>query len=118
MISIHVSELRDIAERAKALVNEAIDEIIDAIDTKILVGDIHRPTGKKPRKKRTLRIKRNELSAPTLQNPNQTVDGGYLVDKSFEKKIIKKHDEDLPDLDKDNPFYKDEPKKKREKKSE
>lgn len=98
MESIHVSDLRAIAERAKALAIEAIDEIIDAIDNKILVGDIHRPTGKKPRKKRTRKLKPVE-DFPSVNPENE-------VEKDF------------PDADKGNTFYKTEPKKKREKKSE
>jgi len=88
MDTIHVSELRAIAERAKTLVNDAIDEITGAIDTKILVGNIHVPAEKKPRKKRTRKVKIVEFPPP-------------------------KADASLPDADEGSTFY---GKKKREKK--
>mgnify|MGYP001582819264 FL=1 len=88
MESIHVSDLSAIAERAKDLVDEAIDEIIDAIDTKILVGNIHVPPEKKVRKKRTRKVKVGEFPPP-------------------------KGETSLPDGDENSTFY---GKKKREKK--
>lgn len=92
MESIHVSVLKALAERAKLLANEAIDEIIGAIDTKILVGNIHVPQEKKPRKKRTRKVKTQDFPAPAHIMPEK----------------------DLPDTtDESHPFY---GKKKREKK--
>ena len=93
METIHVTELRAIAERAKGLVDEAIDEIIEAIDTKILVGNIHVPAEKKPRKKRTRKVKPEKAFVGMTEHPDTKTD--------------------LPDLDKNNPFY---VRKKREKK--
>lgn len=90
METIHVTELRAIAERAKLLAGEAIDEIIDAIDTKILMGNIHVPAEKKIRKKKVRKQKTQDFPAPPP-----------LPSK------------DLPDADENSTFY---GKKKREKK--
>lgn len=71
METIHVTELRAIAERAKVLAIEAIDEIIDAIDTKIIVGNINVPKEKKPRKKR--RTKREVESGPPTDRVTKAI---------------------------------------------
>jgi len=89
MDTIHVSDLKAIAERARVLVDEAIDEIIVAIDTKILVGNIHVPAEKKPRKKRTRKVRVPEFPPP-------------------------KGEPSLPDADKNSTFYG----KKKEKKGD
>lgn len=90
MESIHVSELRAIVERAKVLVDEAIDEIIGAIDTKILVGNIHVPAEKKVRKKRIRKVK-----------PEKAFVG------------LTEHPVNLPDADANNPFYTKKERKKK-----
>ena len=98
MESIHVSELRAIADRAKTLAVDAIDEIISAIDTKILVGDIHRPAEKKPRKKRIRKTKASEFPPP-------------------EKLTAQAQEKDLPDKDVSHPFY-GKPRKRKEENTE
>ncbi len=72
MDTVHVNDLRMMAEEAKRIVNQAIDCIIKAIDTKILVGDINRPAEKKPRKKRTRKVKVEDFP-PHISSPP---DGG------------------------------------------
>ena len=60
MESIHVSELRAMVIRARGFVDGMLDEVINEIDTKILVGNIHVPVEKKVRKKRTRKVKVTE----------------------------------------------------------
>ena len=64
MESIHVSVLRANLVDFRDGVLESVDAIIKAIDTKILVGNIHVPVEKKVRKKRTRKVKVVEFAPP------------------------------------------------------
>ena len=94
MESIHVSELRETLVVAKLNICQALNDLIDTIDTKILVGNIHVPVEKKVRKKRTRKVK---AVAVTVEFPPpkthailpdaDTGKAGEFFKKKREKKI-------------------------------
>ena len=89
MESIHVSELRARLVDFKEGILESVNAIIEAMDTKILVGNIHMPVEKKPRKKRTRKVKVAEFPPPKVEAPLPDADEGntFYGKKKREKKI-------------------------------
>ncbi len=94
---INVSDVKSLIAKAHA----TLCVVLHALETKVLVGEINRPgipAEKKPRKKRTRKVKMN------LEKEYQADRIGPPLQKPL----------NLPDADKDNPFYA-KPKKERKK---
>lgn len=95
METVMIADLKGMLKEAKM----EIDLVLDAFDNKVVIGEISHPVEKKSKPKRTYRKRKDPAPFPDI------------VEK-FEKK------EDLPDRNKDHPFYSDKPKRGRKPKKD
>ena len=72
-------------EAIRETIIEDLNMILNAIDTKILVGNIHVPAEKKPRKKRTRKVKAVEFPPPTTL-PDADENSTFYGKKKRERK--------------------------------